>query len=392
MPQPVPVPVVPSPLNDVPAATVVPAAVDSNSHSHGTTLTAHHPAVALMNGSTTQTQVQMPEQVVSNSHNVKNMNFFHNISDNNSSEANKKTRTRIPSRASEEAWQKRLEELIEYKAEHGDCLVPKLHPENQRLGDWVGSQRQQYKKRERGEKTPLTDDRFLELDRLGFVWAVRKRNSTGKSVSWEERFKSLVHFTEKYGHCNVPNNWSVDQKLSNWCCNQRTAYRMKQQGRATAGKITNARIEALEAIGFEWVRSHGSGRGRSPRGSSSGAPVVTVENASWDHYFRALVDYKAKFGHFSISEDLVEYKELRNWMCTQRYLYNVTAKSNKGNNGSGASSVDDFKESLISKERVDRLEQIGFVWSEQIREESLSSTLESDTVASKEKESTSIDS
>lgn len=329
----------------------------------------HHVANTSINNSN-----NVQEVVISN---ADNLSTHTTCNDFSSSAAVKKDakvkRTRLPSRASEETWQQRLEELRQYKLENGDCLVPKKYEESQKLGDWVGSQRHQYKKRERGEQTPLSDERFLELDRLGFVWAVRQRTSTGKSVSWEERFKSLVSFKEKYGHCNVPNNWkSVDQKLSNWCCNQRTSYRMRQQGKATPGKITPARIEALEAIGFEWSRVDG-------RRNRSSGPVSAVENASWDHYFRALVEYKAKYGSFSIAEDthLPEYKDLRKWMCTQRYLYNVTVKSSGGNGNNGDAS-DDFKESLISRERVDKLEQIGFVWSEK-GESSSSSVMDAAT-------------
>ena len=55
-------------------------------------------------------------------------------------------------------------ELVAYKLDHGDCLVPRKWPENQHLGRWV------YRRQKRLVK--LTEDQIRKLDEIGFVWDV----------------------------------------------------------------------------------------------------------------------------------------------------------------------------------------------------------------------------
>ena len=66
-------------------------------------------------------------------------------------------------------WEERYQELVVYKQEHGDCLVPKVYPENQQLAGWVGTQRQSYR------KDKLSQDRVKRLEGIGFAWDTRKR-------------------------------------------------------------------------------------------------------------------------------------------------------------------------------------------------------------------------
>ena len=45
----------------------------------------------------------------------------------------------------ETAWQKRYQELVDYHATHGHCLVPHVYPDNPPFGLWVYDQRRAYK-------------------------------------------------------------------------------------------------------------------------------------------------------------------------------------------------------------------------------------------------------
>ncbi len=53
-------------------------------------------------------------------------------------------------------------ELVAYKRDHGDCLVPRKWPENRHLGRWV------YRRQKRLVK--LTEDQTQRLNEIGFVW------------------------------------------------------------------------------------------------------------------------------------------------------------------------------------------------------------------------------
>jgi hypothetical protein len=63
-------------------------------------------------------------------------------------------------------WEDRLQQLIEYKQEHRNMLVPRSYDPNPPLGHWVQSMRQQYK------NGKLSQERMAKLDQVGFTWEV----------------------------------------------------------------------------------------------------------------------------------------------------------------------------------------------------------------------------
>ena len=80
-------------------------------------------------------------------------------------------------------WELRYQELVEYKKQYGNCLVPARYKENQSLGQWVASQRMRYKAKKDGMKTfrggtaAITEIQTAKLNKLDFVWEVRKRKN-----------------------------------------------------------------------------------------------------------------------------------------------------------------------------------------------------------------------
>jgi hypothetical protein len=67
-------------------------------------------------------------------------------------------------------WRMRVNELLEYKREHGDCSVPVQYRKNPKLGRWVSTQRKYYKLYEEGKPTRISKERIKELTDAGFVW------------------------------------------------------------------------------------------------------------------------------------------------------------------------------------------------------------------------------
>ena len=68
-------------------------------------------------------------------------------------------------------WEESFALLVQYKEEHGDCLVPQKHPT---LGDWVKRQRREYRRRILGKRGALKDDKLKRLESIGFVFLARK--------------------------------------------------------------------------------------------------------------------------------------------------------------------------------------------------------------------------
>ena len=69
-------------------------------------------------------------------------------------------------------WDKCFEELLTYKAQHGDCHVPNRWAENRSLVYWINNQR--------GEEKVgrLSQDHQRRLEALGFEW-IRQATKNG---------------------------------------------------------------------------------------------------------------------------------------------------------------------------------------------------------------------
>ena len=71
-------------------------------------------------------------------------------------------------------WEDRMQMLIDFKNEHGHCMVPQNHPH---LGAWVKWQREKYALYEEGKKNHFTPEKIERLNDLGFVWRVRRKRT-----------------------------------------------------------------------------------------------------------------------------------------------------------------------------------------------------------------------
>lgn len=256
-------------------------------------------------------------------------------------------------------WDERLNELTKYKEEHGHCSVPRSHGP---LGTWVDKQRRRKGKmsKERVQKLddlgfvwnprappPTWDERFEELSRhkaehggfdepechgplgdwmdsqriarnkgklskecarklddIGFDWS----STRGPPKTWDERLAMLKNYKAEHGDCNVPQK---HRTLGSWVDNQRTA----RQG----GKLSAERVQNLDDLGFRW---------RSTQNLA----------LTWDERLEKLKEYKAAHGNCSVPQS---HGPLGSWVNRQR-----TARN----------------KDKLSKERVQKLDDLGFDW------------------------------
>ena len=129
------------------------------------------------------------------------------------------------------AWEEIFDQLVAYKAKHGDCNVPRGYGPDPQLGTWVQNQRQFRR------KGKLSQQQFDRLDALGFIWDPRK-------ARWHEMLERLVAYKAGHGDCNVPQCYEPDPQLGSWVHNQRQ-FRRK-------GKLSQQPIDRLNALGFYW--------------------------------------------------------------------------------------------------------------------------------------------
>ncbi|KAG7342389.1 helicase domain protein [Nitzschia inconspicua] len=75
-------------------------------------------------------------------------------------------------------WYQKLESLIEYKRENGNCNVPTNYAKDKKLATWIKCQRRQYKLYVEKRGSSMTSERIAELNKIGFNWEIRRVCST----------------------------------------------------------------------------------------------------------------------------------------------------------------------------------------------------------------------
>ena len=104
----------------------------------------------------------------------------------------------------------------------------------------------------------LSDCRIAALDTIGFDWKLGAgATAASKDDKFFARVDKLKAYNEKHGHVNMRRK--EDRSLYDFC------YTMRQARRAiilrkgiTRRKLTNNRIAALDAIGFDWKSGSGA--------------------------------------------------------------------------------------------------------------------------------------
>jgi hypothetical protein len=186
----------------------------------------------------------------------------------------------------------------------------------------------------------------------------------------------LQQFKELHGHCKVPFKYELNPILGHWVYNQRLLYHRK--------KLSNARTQRLEMLGFEWRRKsystferllkrlqhfkkhHGhcnvpvpyptdpslgywvSGLKQAYRKRTlSSVKIKQLEklgirwkiNLNWESHFQKLESFKNQNGHCNIPYNYPADRALGWWIAKQRYKY---------------------KKNQLSKDKIAKLESLGF--------------------------------
>ena len=154
----------------------------------------------------------------------------------------------------QKTFDERFKDLMSFKAEFGSCNAPRTRSRNNKdvsLGIWCNNMRRSYKaiKEGRSPRQKLSKANIQRLENAGFQWNLCKK------VPFDERFKHLMAFKAEFGHCNVPQTRSINNKfpsLGSWCYDIRRSYKTIKQGGKKKCKLSKADIQRLEKAGFHW--------------------------------------------------------------------------------------------------------------------------------------------
>ena len=129
-------------------------------------------------------------------------------------------------------WDDKFQQLVQYKARHGDCSVGCREGDDRTLLKWTRKQR---KDRRSGW---IDQDRKERLESLGFLW-------DEESSDWEGWYNQLLRYHLENGDVDVkPYGSSEDSVLRHWLSVQRVSKR--------TGKLSMDRYQRLDALGVDW--------------------------------------------------------------------------------------------------------------------------------------------
>ena len=154
------------------------------------------------------------------------------------------------------------------------------------------------------------------------------RNAVSYPDVWDERYEELKAFKAQHGNMKVPKG-KKDQEaskytvLANWVDTQR-AQRKKRERGEQKHQMTQERMDKLNAIGFVW----------------------DSQRQAWEANFEKLKRYKQDNGDCKVPKG--EARALSAWVDVQK------AQKKKFDKGD--------PKAKITKERIDKLDEMGFVW------------------------------
>jgi len=148
--------------------------------------------------------------------------------------------------SNDKRWEVNFQLLKEYKERQGDFTLRK--GEDRKMIRMIKRIRLDYKKKQRGDRSGLTDERIANLEEIGFDFQRKETPYKVRDVprSWEERFQQLLQFKEEHGHCLVPQ--ISGGILGEWVRRQRCQYKKLMASERTS--LTHEKALRLSSIGF----------------------------------------------------------------------------------------------------------------------------------------------
>ena len=199
-------------------------------------------------------------------------------------------------------WEKFFQNATAFKKKHGHLRI--THDE--RAAEFPGLA--YFAGILRGGSLDPDEEQSQKLDKLGFVWDLR---GARREAFFDQRFAELVKFKKKHGHTNVSQLDEKHKALGQWVT----------RTRQTRDELSDEQRGRLEGIGFVWELKK------------------EWMESQWEIRFGELLDYRKQNGDTLVPQDCPGWYTLSRWVSRMRQTRND-----------------------LSKERIARLDEVGFVW------------------------------
>ncbi|CAB9512325.1 helicase [Seminavis robusta] len=207
-------------------------------------------------------------------------------------------------------WDENYAELLKFHAQTGHSQVPMRWKEDPILGKWCSHNREYFLSGQ------LSQERIESLEAVDFVWSPHEKK-------WNDQFKKMVAFHKTHGHTKIKCHHAEDPSLGKWVARQREDYQM--------GRMNPQRKKKLDSIGFTF---------RITKGHKNKGGNAKTE-AAWQRMYDQLLQFKEKHGHVNVPRLDADPNPLEKWVGAQRLKHT---------------------RDQLSKERVQKLESVGFIW------------------------------
>jgi hypothetical protein len=147
---------------------------------------------------------------------------------------------------------------------------------------------------------------------------------------WDKMYRKLSDHRRETGNCRI--DLTADYELKYFVRDQRREYLRWRSGLPSI--LTEDRIDSLERIGFEWVKSSDTTR--------------KSHETRWNEMVEELRLYRKQHGHTKIPQEYEVNPQLGRWVMNQRTFYRM--------NQLGIYTT-------LSDDRIAQLEELGFEWS-----------------------------
>lgn len=137
-----------------------------------------------------------------------------------------------------------MDDLRKFYDTFGHCNVPRDDPQFPRLYLWIREQRRHLHQIQNGEASNLSKSRLESLQSVGL-------NVDSLGGNFAIHLEALKEFHRQYGHCNVPPDYSTNQKLFPWIERLRIEYQLKSEGKRNT--LRNVHIHSLNKLNFSWI-------------------------------------------------------------------------------------------------------------------------------------------
>ena len=201
-----------------------------------------------------------------------------------------------------EVWRNYIKLLKTYKKQHGNFSIP---------SKWKNDHDRhfsQWVENIRKHPERVAPKVYAELQKIGFDF--------NPTLDWDGMFHRLQKFFQQHGHSYVPSNREDLEDLFDWTIRQKWSKET----------LTIHQVKKLESVDFDWS-------------------VSERNMATWETMYKELEKFKDAFGHVKVPQDYRDNLKLGRWVGSQR-RYKTEGK--------------------LSRERIKKLNTLGFLWKEDI--------------------------